>query len=204
MISESTISSLWFVEPFEDYRTSNNLSTIDKPSLFSYYPHRLLNKTEILTDRHLKNHWNICWTKVVAVNELIIGLLIFIIGILVIIFQLSLALTAHGIWTGALIVFAGLFAFSTIINRRYRFFLLVASIHVIAGLASAIFIFISVFAIALQLNDNSTYALNINDHQFNYGFHITLIILGIYEKLLCYTFLIMIIQHPHTGSSNHI
>ncbi|CAF3397900.1 unnamed protein product [Rotaria sp. Silwood1] len=199
MVTEPTVSSLWFVESSEDnHTTASRSTTIDNHSLISYYPYSSLYKAEVLIDGHLKKNWNTCWTKVVAVNELIIGLLIFIIGILMVLFQLSLSSTAHGIWTGALVFIAGLFAFFTIIYRRHRFFLVVASIHIITGLASTILIFISVFAIALQMNNkNSNFTININDRQLNYGLHVTLIILGIYEKLLCYTFLIMIIQHTH-------
>jgi hypothetical protein len=147
----------------------------------------------------LKKNWNTCWTKFVAVNEIITGLLIFIIGVLIVFFQLSLSVTAHGIWTGVLAFLAGLFAFFTIIYRRHCFFLLVASIHILVGLASTILIFISVFALALQINNNndSSFMINIEDCQLNYALHITLIILGLYEKLLCYTFLIMIIRHTH-------
>ena len=192
MLIEPTASSIWFVEPSEDNVGTSRLTTLDN------YPHRSLYKAEILINGHLKKHWNTCWTKIVAVNELIIGLLILILGILIVFLQLSLSLTAHGIWTGALIFLAGLFAFFTIIYRRHRYFLLVASIHIITGLASTILIFISVFAIALQVNNNnSNMTININDRQLNYALHITLIILGLYEKLLCYTFLIMIIRHTH-------
>ena len=128
----------------------------------SYYPYSSLYKAEILINGHLKKNWNTCWTKIVAVNELIIGLLILIIGILIVFFQLSLSLTAHGIWTGALVFLAGLFAFFTIIYRRHRFFLLVASIHIITGLASTILIFISIFALALQMNNNNNSSFIIN------------------------------------------
>ncbi|CAF2399193.1 unnamed protein product [Rotaria sp. Silwood2] len=199
MVTEPAVPSLWFMEPSDDNQTTaSRLATIDNRSLLLCYPHSSLYKAEVLIDGHLKKNWNTCWTKVVAVNEIIIGLLIFVIGILIVLFQLSLSSTAHGIWTGALAFIAGLFAFFTIIYRRHRFFLIVASIHIITGLASTILIFISVFAIALQMNNkNSNFTININDRQLNYGLHITLIILGIYEKLLCYTFLIMIIQHTH-------
>ena len=198
MLTEATVPSIWFVEPSEDYNTTSRLTTIDNRSVLSYYPHSSLYKAEILINGHLKKNWNTCWTKIVAVNELIIGLLIFIIGILIILFQLELSFTAHGLWTGALSFIAGLFAFFTIIYRHHRYFLLVASIHIITGLASTIFIFISVFAIALQMNtNNSSFIININDHQLSYGLHVTLIILGLYEKFLCYTFLIMIIRHTH-------
>jgi hypothetical protein len=198
MVTDSTTPYIWFVEPSDDNGGTSRLTTLDNRSLRSYYPHSSLYKAEILINGHLKKHWNTCWTKVVAVNELIIGLLILIIGILIVCFQLSLALTAHGIWTGALAFIAGLFAFSTIIYRRHRFFLFVASIHIITGLASTIFIFISVFAIALQMNNNnSSFTINIDDRQLNYALHISMIILGLYEKLLCYTFLIMIIRHTH-------
>ncbi|CAF3374778.1 unnamed protein product [Rotaria sp. Silwood1] len=180
MVTEPTVSSLWFVESSEDnHTTASRSTTIDNHSLISYYPYSSLYKAEVLIDGHLKKNWNTCWTKVVAVNELIIGLLIFIIGILMVLFQLSLSSTAHGIWTGALVFIAGLFAFFTIIYRRHRFFLVVASIHIITGLASTILIFISVFAIALQMNNkNSNFTININDRQLNYGLHVTLIILG--------------------------
>jgi hypothetical protein len=141
----------------------------------------------------LKQNWNTSWTKFVAVNELITGLLIFIIGILIVFFQLSLSFTAHGICTGVLTFLAGLFAFFTIIYRRHCFFLIVGSIHLLVGLASTILIFISVFALVIQINKN----FNFQDRQLNYALHITLIILGLYEKLLCYTFLIMIIRHTH-------
>jgi len=200
MLTEATAPSIWFVEPSEDNVGTSRLTTLDNRSFISYYPHSSLYKAEILINGHLKKHWNTCWTKIVAVNELIIGLLILILGILIVLFQLSLSLTAHGIWTGALTFLAGLFAFFTIIYRRHRFFLLVASIHIITGLASTILIFISVFAIALQVNNNnnnSNIIININDRQLNYALHITLIVLGLYEKLLCYTFLIMIIRHTH-------
>jgi hypothetical protein len=199
MSAEPTAPSIWIIEPSEDHGTTSRLTTLDNRSLVSTYPYSSLYKAEILINGHLKKHWNTCWTKVVAVNELIIGLLILIIGILIVFFHLSLSLTAHGIWTGALAFLAGLFAFFTIIYRRHRFFLLVASIHIITGLASTILIFISVFALALQINNNniSNFTINNNDRQLNYALHITLIILGLYEKLLCYTFLIMIIRHTH-------
>jgi hypothetical protein len=197
MLTQPTAPSIWFVEPSEDNVGTSRLTTLDNRSVLSYYPQSSLYKAEILINGHLKKHWNTCWTKIVAVNELIIGLLILILGILMVFFQLTLSLTAHGIWTGALTFLAGLFAFFTIIYRRHRFFLLVASIHIITGLASTILIFISVFAIALQVNNNSNIIININDRQLNYALHITLIILGLYEKLLCYTFLIMIIRHTH-------
>lgn len=197
MLTEPTNPSIWFVEPTDDHGTISRLTTLDNRSLLSYYPHQSLYKAEILINGHLKKNWNTCWTKIVAINELILGLLILILGILVVFFQLSLSITAHGIWTGALTFLAGLFAFFTIIYRRHRFFLLVASIHIITGLASTILIFISVFALALQMNNNSNLTINNNDRQLNYALHITLIILGLYEKLLCYTFLIMIIRHTH-------
>jgi len=198
MLTESTAPSIWFVEPSEDNVRTSRLTTLDNRSLRSYYPHSSLYKAEILINGHLKKHWNTCWTKVVAVNELIIGLLILIIGILIVCFEFSLSLTAHGIWTGALVFIAGLFAFFTIIYRRHRFFLYVAIIHIITGLAATSLIFISVFAIALQMNNNnSSFVINIHDRQLNYALHITLIVLGLYEKLLCYTFLIMIIRHTH-------
>jgi hypothetical protein len=196
MLTEPTGASIWFVEPLEDYNTTSRLTAIDK---HSYYPHSSLYKAEILINGHLQKNWNTCWTKVVAVNELIIGLLILIIGILIVLFQLTLSSTAHGIWAGGLAFIAGLFAFFTIIYRRHRYFLFVASIHILTGLASTILIFISVFAIALQMNNNnnSNFIININDRQLNYGLHVTLIILGLYEKFLSYTFLIMIIRHTH-------
>ncbi|CAF1513275.1 unnamed protein product [Rotaria magnacalcarata] len=201
MATEQTLPSLWVVGPLDENHTNttnSRLTTIDNRSSSLNYPHTSLYKTEVLIDGHLKLHWNTCWTKVVAVNELIIGLLILILGIVLVFFQLTLSSTAHGIWTGALAFIAGLFAFFTIIYRRHRYFLVVATIHILTGLASTILIFISVLAIALQMtNKNSNLTININDHQLNYGFHITLIILGIYEKLLCYTFLIMIIRHTH-------
>lgn len=191
MLTEPIPPSLWFVEPSEDHGTPSRLTTLDNRSLLPYYPHSSFYKAEILINGHLKKNWNTCWTKVVAINELFIGLLILILGILIVFFQLSLSITAHGIWAGALAFLAGLFAFFTIIYRRHRFFLLVASIHILTGLASTILIFISIFAISLQMNNN------IDDRQLNYALHITLIILGLYEKLLCYTFLIMIIRHTH-------
>jgi hypothetical protein len=199
MLTESTAPSVCFVEPSEDNLGTSRLTTLDNRSLLPSYPQSSLYKAEILINGHLKKNWNTCWTKVVAVNELIIGLLILIIGILIVLLQLSLSVTAHGIWTGALAFIAGLFAFSTIIYRRHRFFLFVASIHIISGLASTFLIFISVLAIAFQMNNNNntSSSLNINDRQLNYGLHVTLIILGLYEKLLCYTFLIMIIRHTH-------
>ncbi|CAF1079537.1 unnamed protein product [Adineta steineri] len=197
MLTESTtIPSIWFVEPSEDSRTKN-----DDHLIFPCYPHRSFYKAELLINEHLKNNWNTCWTKVLAVNELIIGLLILTIGILIVLFQFTLSTTGHGLWTGTLVFIAGLFAFFTIIYRHHRFFLLVASIHILTGLASTILIFISIFALALQMNNNnnnnSNFILNINDRQLNYGLHVTLIALGLYEKLLCYTFLIMIIRHTH-------
>jgi hypothetical protein len=199
MVTEPTASSIYLVESTEDIGGTSRLTTLDNRSLISYYPQSSLYKAETLINGHLKKHWNTCWTKIVAVNELILGLLIFIIGILIVLFQLSLSITAHGIWTGALAFLAGLFAFFTIIYRQHRFFLLVASIHIITGLASTVLIFISVFALALQMNNNnnSHFRINTNDRQLNYALHITLIILGLYEKLLCYTFLIMIIRHTH-------
>jgi hypothetical protein len=191
---EATAPSIWFIEPSDENNTASRLTTLDNRSLISYYPYSSLYKADVLINGHLKKNWNTSWTKFVAVNELIIGLLIFILGILIVVFQLSLSITAHGIWTGVLVFLAGLFAFYTIIYRRHRFFLLVGSIHLLVGLASTVLIFISAFALAIQIN-NDIY--NIQDRQLNYALHITLIILGLYEKLLCYTFLIMIIRHTH-------
>lgn len=202
MLTEQTVPSLWVVNASSEENhtdtTTSRLTTIDNRTPSLQYPHTTLHKTEVFIDGHLVKYWNTCWTKVVAVNELIIGLTILILGILHVLFQLTLSSTGHGIWSGALAFLAGLFAFYTIIYRRHRFFLVVACIHVLTGLASTILIFISVFAIALQMtNKDTNLMLNINDRRLNYGFHITLIVLGIYEKLLCYTFLIMIIRHTH-------
>ena len=193
MLTEATAPSIWFVEPSDDNSPTSRLTTLDNRSLISYYPHSSLYKAEVLINGHLKENWNTFWTKVLVVNELIIALLIFIIGLLIIFFQLSLSSTAHGVWTGALAFLAGLFAFFTILSRRHSFFLLVASIHILTGLASTILIFISVYALALQINHHST----TEDRQLNYALHLTLIILGLYEKLLCYILLIMILRHTH-------
>jgi hypothetical protein len=125
MLTEPTAPSIWFVEPSEGINSTSRLTTLDNRSLISSYPHSSLYKAEILINGHLKLHWNTCWTKVVAINEIIIGLLIFIIGLLIVFFQLSLSSTAHGVWTGILAFIAGLFAFFTIIYRRHRYFLLV-------------------------------------------------------------------------------
>lgn len=194
MLTESMSPSLWFVEPSDD-----KTGTLDNRSLVSSYPHRSFYRADVLINGHLKQNWNTCWTKVLAVNELIIGLIIFILGVLIVFFQLALASTAHGIWTGVLAFLAGLGAFSTIICRRHRFFLIVATIHILAGLASTILIFISIFALALQINPNfhSILMINTADRQLNSALHITLITLGLYEKLLSYTFLVMIIRHTH-------
>lgn len=199
MLAEATAPSIWFVEPSEDNTATSRLTTLDNRSLVSHYPHSSLYKAEVLINGHLEQNWNTCWTKVLAVNELIIGLLIFIIGLLLVFFQLAFSFTAHGIWAGALAFLAGLFAFFTIIYRRHRFFLLVAGIHILAGLTSTILIFISIFALALQVNPNEHSSLIINtaDRQLNYALHITLITLGLYEKLLCYSLLVMIIRHTH-------
>ncbi|UJR36577.1 hypothetical protein I4U23_029296 [Adineta vaga] len=188
MLNESTVPSIWLSESSDD---TNHLSSCS-------YPHRSLYKGKVLINGHLKKNWNTCWTKIVAINEIILGLLILIIGILMIFFQLVLSSTAHGIWTGALTFLSGFFAFFTIIFRHHRFFLVTACMHITSGLASTILIFISIFALALRMkNENSNIPMNINDRQLNYGLHVTLIILGLYEKLLCYTFLIMIIRHTH-------
>lgn len=200
MLTERISPSLWFVEPSEDKIGTSRLTSIDNRSLISSYPHSSYYRADVLINGHLKQYWNTCWTKVLAVNELIIGLIIFILGVLIVFFQLPLASTAHGIWTGVLAFLAGLGAFSTIIYRRHRFFLLVATIHILAGLAATILIFISIFALALQINPNFHSILAVNttaDRQLNSALHITLIILGLYEKLLCYTFLVMIIRHTH-------
>ncbi|CAF1299585.1 unnamed protein product [Adineta ricciae] len=184
MLTDSIAPSLWFSEDGND----------------SSYPHRSSYKGKILIDGHLKKNWNTCWTKIVAVNEIVLGLLILILGILMIVFHLALSSTAHGIWTGALTFLAGFFAFFTIIYRHHRYFLLTACIHIVSGLASTILIFISVFALVLEMkNENSSIFINNNNNnqQLNYGLHVTLILLGLYEKLLCYTFLIMIIRHTH-------
>ena len=194
MLTEDTSPSLWFVEPADDKN-----GTIDHRSFISSYPHRSLYQADVLINGHLNKNWNSCWTKVVAVNELIIGLIIFILGVLIVFFQLTFSSTAHGIWTGVLAFLAGLCAFFTIIIRRHRYFLIVATVHILAGLASTILIFISIFALASQVNHNfhSIPLINDADRQLNFAFHITLIVLGLYEKLLCYTFLVMIIRHTH-------
>lgn len=194
MLTEDTSPSLWFVEPSDD-----KSGTIDHRSFISSYPHRSLYQADVLINGHLNRNWNSCWTKVVAVNELIIGLIIFILGVLIVFFQLTFSSTAHGIWTGVLAFLAGLCAFFTIIIRRHRYFLLVATVHILTGLASTILIFISIFALASQVNHNfhSISLINAADRQLNSAFHITLIVLGLYEKLLCYTFLVMIIRHTH-------
>ena len=191
---EATAPSIWFIESSDENTAASRLTTLDNRSLISSYPYSSFYRADVLINGHLKKNWNTSWTKFVAVNQLIVGLLIFILGILIVLFQLSLSITAHGIWTGVLAFLAGLFAFYTIIYRRHRFFLLVASIHLLVGLASTVLIFISAFALAIQIN-NDIY--NIQDRQLNYALHITLIILGLYEKLLCYTFIIMIIRHTH-------
>lgn len=199
MLTKDTRPSLWFVEPSDDKSGTSRLTTIDHRSFISSYPHCSLYQADVLINGHLKRNWNSCWTKVVAVNELIIGLIIFILGICIVFFQLTFSSTAHGIWTGVLAFLAGLCAFFTIIIRRHRYFLLVATIHLLTGLASTILIFISIFALASQVNDNihSISLINPADQQLNSALHITLIVFGVYEKLLCYTFLVMIIRHTH-------
>lgn len=194
MLTERTSPSLWFIESPEENIPTNGLNTSDQRSLVSYYPYSSLYKAETLINGHLKKNWNTCWTKVVAVNQVILGLLILILGVLIVFFQLSFSNTAHGIWTGILVFLAGLFAFLTIIYRHYRFFLFVACFHILTGLASTAMIFISIYALAIQMKKN---LYSMVDLELNYAFHITLITLGLYEKLLCYIFLIMIIRHTH-------
>lgn len=154
----------------------------------SIYPCTSIYKTEILINGHLKQNWNCCLTKFLAINQIIIGLLIFILGIFIVFFQLALFHTSHGIWTGVLVFISGLLAFLTIIYRHHHYFLFVACIHIVTGLVSTILIILSIFALVFSSN---------NDQKFNYAFHITLILLGFYEKLVCYTFLLMIIRHTH-------
>ena len=197
MLTEPPTPSLWMIESAESLPDPSPYATFDKHTYLSYYPTRSLYKAETLIDGHLQLNWNTGWTKVVAVNQLVVGLFVFVIGLVMIFCQLALSSTGHGVWTGGLIFTAGLFAFFTIIYRFHRYFLLVAAIHMLAGLLSTIMIFISVFAIALQFNDYPSLIVRAEDRQLNYGLHLALILLGLYEKLLCYTFLIMIIRHTH-------
>lgn len=197
MYIDQASPSLWFVEPSHDLDETNRLANAaDKYSLISHYPCSSSYRAETLIDGHLRQHWNTCSTKIVAVNQLILGLLILTIGLLMIFLQLTALSTAHGVWTGAIAFLAGIAAFLTIIYRRHRFFLIVATIHIIAGLLSTIMMFISGLAIAMQVNTASS-PVPTTDRQLYYGLHVTLIILGLYEKFLCYTFLIMIIRHTH-------
>jgi hypothetical protein len=197
MTKSSTTPSIWWMESSNSVALPNPYATYDKQTFLSDYPTYSVYHADVLINEHLKQHWNTCWTKIVAVNQLIIGLSIFIIGLLMIFFQLTLSLICQGVWTGGFVILAGLMAFFTIIHRRHRYFLLVASIHLLVGLLSTIMIFISVFVIAIEFNHSTDVIIRNEDRQLTYALHIALIILGLYEKLLCYTFLIMIVRHTH-------
>ena len=197
MLTEPSTPSLWLIESVDSLADPSPYATFDKQTYLSYYPTRSLYKAETLINGHLQLHWNTGWTKVVAVNQLIVGLSVLMVGLVMIFCQLALSSTGHGVWTGVLIFASGLLAFFTVIYRQHRYFLFVAGMHMLAGLLSTIMIFISVFAVALQFNDHPSLTVRSEDRQLNYGLHFTLIFLGLYEKLLCYTFLIMIIRHTH-------
>lgn len=184
MDSISSRPSLYWIEPKEQ----------------PYYPLQSVYRAEILINEHLRQNWNTTWTKIVSINQIILGLLLLTLGILMVFFQLTFAYSGHGIWTGTVIFIAGFFAFFTTIYRHHRYFLLVALIHLLAGLLSSVMIFLSALVLVFQWTDQSSSSyLKIarEDRQLTFALHLTFIILGLYEKVLCYTFLILLIRHTH-------
>lgn len=184
MDTHSSIPSLYLIEPKEQ----------------PYYPLQSVYRAEILINEHLRQNWNTKWTKIVSLNQIILGLLLLILGLLMVFFHLTFAYTGHGIWTGSMILVAGFCAFFTTIYRRHRYFILVAVIHLLAGLLSSVMIFLSVLVLVFQWSDQSRSSyLKIarEDRQLTLALHLTFIILGLYEKVLCYTFIILLLRHTH-------
>lgn len=180
-------------------RIDSNLSTIYptivRQSKESFHSSNSFYLAENLINEHLKRNWNEKWTKIVAIHQIVLGLIITIIGGLMIFFNLTLSSTGHALWTGLLIIIGGFLAFFTSFYRQHKFFLLVSLAHLIVGLVSALMIFISALSLFLQFNDPTSFHLRREDFQLNSALHVTLIILGVYEKLLCYSFLIMLVRH---------
>ena len=195
--NETHLSTIWLGKPSKPLSYLSPYETPTRQSPDLSFTNSSFYRGDQLIDGHLKKNWNSSLSQIVAINQIIIGLLICIIGGLMIFFNLALASTAHGVWTGLTILFAGFCAFFTSIHLRHRYFLFTALIHLIAGLVSAVMIFISALSLALQINNSPSVQIRPEDHQLNSAFHVTLIILGIYEKLLCYSFLTMLIRHTH-------
>ncbi|CAF0978451.1 unnamed protein product [Didymodactylos carnosus] len=190
----SALTTVW-TPPYSTLM-EQGIPTFDEQSLLSNYSYSSMYKAETLINAHLKRNWNTCWSKIMAISELLIGLISIIIGILIVVFELTLYQTGHGIWTGVTIFIAGIFAFLTLINRRHRFFLVVSFVHILAGLTSTAMIFVSVLGITLK-NTTSEVDQTTDIVKLDYGLHGVLIGLGLLEKILCYTFLITIIRHTH-------
>ncbi|CAF0813577.1 unnamed protein product [Didymodactylos carnosus] len=177
-----------------------SITISDEQSLLSNYSYSSLYKTETLINAHLKENWNTCFSRMIATSELLIGFTSLIIGILIIVFQLTLYQTGHAVWTGATIFIAGIFTFLTLFNRHHHFFLIVSLVHILASLTSTVMIFVSILGIMLK---NTTFQhLQIEQQvgqatyitKIDYSIHGTLIGLGLLEKILSYTLIITIIR----------